>query len=203
MTQLRRQLELPLVVFLFLSGSAFLLKMCYLSLAFNTAFGILFLAAIYAYARTRFGLRIPLALLALVFLAMEVDALGNYFRMYGQRFGPIQYDEFSHLTVQALITPVIVWLMMGVLGHLKYKLSLRLSTFFAAMTMFSLSAFYELIELWDELYFQGQRIWSKHDTATDLQWDLCGIVIGSILANVVLRFQETRRKEKERLSPAY
>jgi hypothetical protein len=78
MSSLQRRIELPLVGFLFLIGSAFLLKMCYLSLAFNTVFGIAFLAAVYFYLRTRFALHIPIALLLLVFIALQVDALGNY-----------------------------------------------------------------------------------------------------------------------------
>jgi uncharacterized membrane protein YjdF len=53
--------------------------------------------------------------------------------------------------------------------------------------MFSLASFYEIIELWDELYFSGQRIWGPYDTATDLQWDLCGIILGTLLANLALK----------------
>jgi uncharacterized membrane protein YjdF len=202
MTQLRRRLELPLVVLLFLGGAAFLLKMCYLSLVFNTAFGIVFLAAIYGYVRMRYELRIPLVLLALVFLAVQVDALGNYYRMYGQKFGPMHYDEFSHMTVQALVTPVIVWLLLELMEKLGHNLSLRLTSFFAAAIMFSLAAFYEIIELWDEVYFHGQRIWSTHDTASDLQWDLCGIIIGCLLANVVLSFKAVRPRSQDNLQPA-
>jgi uncharacterized membrane protein YjdF len=67
------------------------------------------------------------------------------------------------------------------------QLSLGLTTFFAGATIFGLSAFYEIIELWDELYFGGQRIWNARDTATDLQFDLCGIVAGALLAYVLLR----------------
>jgi hypothetical protein len=186
MAQMRRSIELPLVAFLLLAGAAFLLKMCYLSLTFNTLFGMGFLAGIYGYARRRFEVSIPLVLLALIFLALQVDALGNYFRMYGQRFGPMQYDEFSHMTVQAFLTPVLVWLMMNLLGKFGHRVSLPLASFFAATLMFSLAAFYEIIELWDELYFKGQRIWGPYDTATDLQWDLCGIIVGVLLANVVL-----------------
>ena len=182
-----RKLELSVVVLLFISGAAFLLKMCYLSLAFNTIIGIAFLAAVYAYIRLRHNLNIPLVMLALVFAALQVDALGNYFRMYGQQFGPMQYDEFSHMTVQVLVTPVIVWLVRHLLDRLGYQLSLKLTAFFSATIIFSLSAFYEIIELWDEVYFQGHRIWGPHDTASDLQWDLCGIVIGTLLAHVVLR----------------
>ena len=182
-----RKLELSVAMLLFLSGAAFLLKMCYMSLVFNTIFGIAFLAAVYVYVRTRHNVNIPLVMLALVFAALQVDALGNYFRMYGKQFGPMQYDEFSHMTVQVLVTPMIVWLVRQLFDRLGYQLSLKLTAFFAATIVFSLSAFYEIIELWDEVYFQGHRIWGPHDTASDLQWDLCGIVIGTLLAHMVLR----------------
>ena len=59
--------------------------------------------------------------------------------------------------------------------------------------MFSLSACYEIIELWDEVYFRGQRIWGPHDTANDLQWDLCGIIIGTVLALPLLKATESKR----------
>jgi uncharacterized membrane protein YjdF len=187
MKQLLRQIEVSLVAFLALAGSAFLLKMCYLSLAFNTAFGLVFLMAFYGYVRVRHDLNIPPVLLVLVFLAVQVDAVGNYFHMYGKQFGPIHYDEFSHMTVQALVSPLVVWLTQGAFDRLGQRLALGLSSLMAAVTMFSLSAFYEIIELWDEVYFNGHRIWSTHDTANDLQWDLLGILVGTLLANLVLR----------------
>jgi uncharacterized membrane protein YjdF len=186
------RMEVPIVAALFLGGSAFLLKMCYLSLAFNATFGIFFLAAFYSYVRLRHGLNIPLMLLLLVFAAVQVDAVGNFLHMYGSQFGPLQYDEFSHMTVQALVTPIVVWLAQKVLEKFGHRLSLGLTSFFAATTIFSLSAFYEIIELWDEVYFNGHRIWGLHDTASDLQWDLCGIIIGSVLARVVLRVRRVR-----------
>ena len=191
MVQLRRSIELSLVAFLFLAGSAFLLKMCYLSLTFNTLFGLAFLGTVYAYVSVRYALKIPTLLLIFIFLALQVDALGNHFRMYGQQFGPIQYDEFSHMSVQALVTPVIVWLLMSLMNNLGYRLPLWLTSFFAATIMFSLAAFYEIIELWDELHFDGQRIWGPYDTASDLQWDLLGIVIGCVLATQVLKSKRT------------
>ena len=136
-------------------------------------------------------MRIPLVLLGLVFLALQVDALGNFFRMYGRPFGPMQYDEFAHMTVQVLVSPVIVWCAMRLLNH---RLPLWLSAFFAATTVFSLSAAYEIIELWDEIYFGGKRIWGPYDTATDLQWDLCGIIVGTLFSCIMLRtFQPVYR----------
>lgn len=184
---LLHKLEIPLVMLALFAGAAFLTKMCYLSLAFNTLFTIAFLVIFYWYARTRLNLRIPLVLLALVFVALQVDALGNFFRMYGRQFGPMQYDEFSHLVVQVLISPIIVWFVTRLLHEFGYPLPLKLTAFFAATTVFSLSAAYEIIELWDEVYFGGQRIWGKYDTATDLQWDLLGIIVGTVFSCIMLR----------------
>lgn len=187
MDQLIRRLELPIVALLFIAGSAFLLKMAYLPVLTCTILGALFLLAVYVYIRARYGIKIPLILLALVLGAVEVDALGNYFRMYGRHFGPVMYDEFSHMAVQALTAPIIVWLLREGIVRFGYRLPLGLVTVFAVTVLFSLSAFYEIIELWDELYFRGQRIWSPHDAPNDLQWDLAGIIVGALIAYAILR----------------
>src|SRR5687767_7258192 len=128
---LLRKLELPIACVVLLTGAAFLLKMCYLSFAFNCIFGIVFLGVFYAYVSRRHGINIPLTLMGLVFAALQVDALGNYFRMYGRQFGPMHYDEFSHMAVQVFITPLIVWLVGHVLARMGYRLPLKLTVFFA------------------------------------------------------------------------
>ena len=177
--------EVPLVMLSLLAGAAFLTKMCYLSLAFNTIFVMVFLTLFYWYVRGRLGIRIPVLLLVSVFTALQVDALGNYFRMYGNQFGPMQYDQFAHMMVQVLISPLIVWLVHQLLQ--RYRLPFALSALFAMTIVFSLSAAYEIIELWDEIYFGGKRIWGPYDTATDLQWDLCGIIVGTLFSCIMLR----------------
>lgn len=184
---LLHKLEIPFVMLSLFAGAAFLTKMCYLSLAFNTIFAVVFLGVFSWYVRARLNLRIPLALLTLVFLALQVDALGNFFRMYGRQFGPMQYDEFAHMMVQVLVTPAIVWFVTHLLHQNGYRLPLKLTAFFAATTVFSLSAAYEIIELWDEIYFHGKRIWGPYDTPTDLQWDLCGIIVGTLFSCIMLR----------------
>jgi uncharacterized membrane protein YjdF len=175
------------MVALLFAGAAFLTKMCYLSLAFNTIFVVVFLTLFYLYVRRRLNIHIPPGLLGLVFFALQVDALGNYFRMYGQKFGPMHYDEFSHMMVQVLVSPIIVWLVTRILHRRGYRIPLKLTAFFAATMVFSLSAIYEVIELWDEIYFGGRRIWGPYDTATDLQWDLCGIIVGTLFSCIMLR----------------
>lgn len=182
-----RQIEISLVAFMFLFGCAFLLRMCYLSLVFNTLFILAYLTVLYLYLRLRYEVTIPWFLLLCVFAAVEVDALGNFFRLYGQRFGPMQYDEFSHMTVQVLVTPIVVWLIQRALQKLNHQFSLRLISLLSASVMFSLASFYEIIELWDDLYFRGTRIWGRYDTAIDLQWDLCGIAVGTVVANLALK----------------
>jgi uncharacterized membrane protein YjdF len=183
----RRYLEIPVVGLALLAGAAFLTKMCYLGLAFNSIFVIIFLALVYWYVRARLNTQIPVGLLGLVFAALQVDALGNFFHMYGRQFGPMQYDEFAHMMVQVLVSPIIVWLLGRVLLQLGYRLPLKLTAFFAATIVYSLSAIYEIIELWDEIYFGGHRIWGSYDTATDLQWDLCGIIVGTLFSCIMLR----------------
>jgi len=188
MNQWLRRLELPIVTVLFLAGSAFLLKLAYLKLLVSTSCGILFLLAFYAYVKQRYGVRVPLVLLCLVFAGIEVDAIGNYFHRYNRPFGPLaDYDEFAHFTVPIFVTPVIVWLLREGIERFRYRLPLGLITFFAITTTFSLTAFYEVIELWDETVFGGKRIWTLHDTSNDLQMDLAGIIIGALLAYAVLK----------------
>lgn len=187
LTRLRTRLEIPLATLTLFAGAAFLTKMCYLSLAVNTIFVVVFLGVFYFYLRSRVNLRIPFVLLGLVFTALQVDALGNFFHMYGQKFGPLQYDELAHMTVQVLVSPIIVWLVSNVLHRYGYRLPTKLTAFFAATIVFSLSAIYEIIELWDEIYFGGHRIWGPYDTATDLQFDLCGIIVGTLFSCIMLR----------------
>ncbi|HYG79318.1 MAG TPA: hypothetical protein VD861_02965 [Pyrinomonadaceae bacterium] len=188
MSRLIRHLEFPLAALMFLAGSAFLLKMCYLSLLQNTVFVGFFLLIFYAYLRARHRLKIPPALLLLVMAALEVDALGNYFQLYGRHFGPVMYDEFAHLAVQALTAPLILWLAREGLARVGYHLPLGLVTVFSVMALFSMSGLYEIIELWDERYFGGQRIWSTHDAPNDLQWNLAGIIIGSVSTYLVMKY---------------
>src|SRR5215210_4804701 len=121
MHPLLKRLDVPATIALLFAGAAFLLKMCYLPFVTCTLLGAAWLAAVYFYLRARYRIRLPPVLLFLVFAALEVDALGNFFRMYGRAvLGSVMYDEFAHLAVQALTMPLIVWLLAASLrrfGH--------------------------------------------------------------------------------------
>src|SRR5215510_12956276 len=118
MIQSVKRFQWPIATVMFVIGAAFLTKMCYLSLAFNTVFGVVYLLAFFGLVRALFDVNVPPLLLALVLCGVEVDALGNYFRMYGNQFGPLQYDEFAHLSIQVLVTPLAVWLAVAALAKL-------------------------------------------------------------------------------------
>jgi uncharacterized membrane protein YjdF len=98
------------------------------------------------------------------------------------------YDEFAHLTVQALTSPIIIWLAAAALLRSGYRLPLGLVIIFSITTLFSITAFYEVIELWDELYFLGQRIENQHDAPNDLQWNLAGIILGSVVTYAIMNY---------------
>ena len=180
-------LRVPALFALVVTGTAYLLKMCYMPYWQVTLLGAAWLAAVYFYARLFHGITMPPALLVLVFGAVQVDALGNLFRMYGHRFGPVMYDEFAHMAVQTLAAPLCVWLLGAALARFGYRPPLGALIFFTVTTLFSLTAFYEIVELWDERYFGGQRIWSTHDAPNDLQWNFLGILLGAAAAYLILR----------------
>ena len=177
----------PLGAALLATGTAYLLQMCYMPYLLCSAIGAAWLLAVHLYVRALYRARIPAALLLLAFGAVQVDALGNLFRLYGRALGPVSYDEFAHMSVQALVAPVVVWLLREALARRGHRLPLGLLTFFAASALFALTAFYEIIELWDERYFRGQRIWSTHDAPNDLQWNFFGLLAGALATYFLMR----------------
>ncbi len=178
---------------LLLWGSVFLLRMAYLRIWYSTPICIAWLGAIWFYVKQRFDVKIPIVLLALVYASVALDGLGNLFDLYSTKYKYIQYDEFTHTAIPALTAPVIVWLLNEGLKRFGYRLPLWLVTFFACTTMFTISGFYEIIELWDDKYFwpqPGMRIHGPYDTANDLQCDLIGLVIGGIAAFLIFKRRE-------------
>ena len=125
--------------------------------------------------------------------------------MYDSKFKYFQYDEFTHTAIPALTAPVIVWLLNEGLKRFGYRLPLWVVTCFAITTMFTISGFYEVIELWDDKYFwpqPGMRIHGSYDTANDLQCDLIGMVIGGVAAFLILRRQEQVKANAQQILSA-
>jgi uncharacterized membrane protein YjdF len=174
---------------LFIAASAFLLNLAYLGVFVATGICGALLLAFYAYIHWRRRVKLPIIHILLMLGAVEVDTLGNYFHLYGRPFGPMQYDEFSHMLCSALVAPVVMWLLQTATERGDYRLPLSLVAVIAVAMIFSFCGFYEIIELWDERYFHGKRIWGPYDTSNDLQWDLIGAVAGAALAYAALRLK--------------
>jgi hypothetical protein len=194
-------LRILIVAGFFGAASFFLLKLAYLGVMAATGIGGALLLTFSIYLRRRFGERIPTSFLFLLLGAIEVDALGNYFHLYGKPFGPVQYDEFAHMLCSALVTPVVIWILQSSAKRGGYRLPLGLITVIAVAMIFSLCGFYEIIELWDERYFHGKRIWGPYDTSNDLQQDLIGTLAGAALAYLVLKPKHSSAKQPDRLAP--
>lgn len=191
----RRIYDTLIVLGLLTWGTIFLLKMAYLPLYLSTPICLLWLGATYWFCWRRLGLRIPLFLLALAYVSVALDGLGNWFDLYNTRFTYFQYDEFTHTVVPTLTAPVVVWLLHEGLRRFGYGLPLGLVTGFAVATMFTLAGFYEVIELWDDKYLHpepGMRIHGSYDTANDLQCDLLGMIVGGLIAYGWLKRRQTR-----------
>lgn len=190
-------LDAVIVAGLFAWGAIFLLRMAYLRIWFSTPICIAWLGAIYVYVKWRFELKIPLILLFLVYASVALDGLGNLFDLYNAKYKYFQYDEFTHTAIPALTAPVVIWLLHEVLKRFGYRLPIGLVTFFAITTMFTVSGFYEIIELWDDKYMwpqPGMRIHGAYDTPNDLQCDLLGLVAGGLIAYALTKRRENAQR---------
>src|SRR5438128_6543845 len=105
---------------------------------------------------------------------------------------PIPYDVFAHFTIPMLSAPVIIWLFATGIEKFQYVLPLGVIAFFSVTINFFFSGFYEVVELWDELFFHGKRIWTLHDTSIDLQWGLFGSIVGALLTYLILKISEQK-----------
>ncbi len=177
--------ELPIVVLVFVMVA---LNLPYESFGVITITSLILLAIIRLYIQWRYHITTPVSILLFVFLSVEIDAVGNFLSLYKTMKEPLPYDVFAHFTIPLLSAPVITWLLATGLEKFQYRLPLGVITFFSVTINFLLSGLYEIIELWDELFFHGQRIWTLHDTSNDLQWGLLGGSAGASLTYLWLRF---------------
>jgi len=198
MNEIVKRFEPLIIAGLLIWGVAFLLRLPYLQVWVIMPVCVAYLWAIQSFVMARYKVKIPVALLFLVWASVALDSFGNLrfggsFSLYDTKFKYFQYDEFTHTVIPALVAPVIVWLLRAGLDRFGYRLPLGLVTFFAMTTMFTISGFYEIVELWDDKYMwptPGMRIHGAYDTANDLQCDLIGMIIGGLMAYAILKRQQ-------------
>jgi hypothetical protein len=181
-----RYFELPIVL---LGLMVIALNLPYKSFAMITTISLILLAMIRFYVQWRYSITVPLIILLLIFLSVQVDAVGNYLSLYKTLTEPLPYDVFAHFTIPMIIAPVLIWLFATSLEKSHYRLPIGIISFCSVTINFFLSGFYEVIELWDELFFNGKRIWTLHDTSNDLQWGLLGSITGATLTYLWLKIR--------------
>lgn len=184
------RLDYLILTLLSVASSWFLLRLAYLPVYQSTLAIIILLALTYWWLSQRFGIRIPMSVMFLLVVAVQVDGIGNIFGLYTKRFPYIQYDEYSHCLIPLLAMPAVVWAVATILEKVNARIPFGLICVFSFTVVFSLSAFYEVIELWDDKYMHpvpGMRIHGPYDTANDLQWDMIGMALGALLAYRLLK----------------
>lgn len=177
-------LELPVLTAIFIIVA---INLPYKSFGLITTITVVLLGVIRAYIKWRYQVTVPWLILLFTFLSIEIDAFGNLLNLYQTMKEPVPYDVFAHFTIPMLSAPVIIWLFATGIEKFEYSLPLGVIAFFSVTINFFLSGFYEVVELWDELFFHGKRIWTLHDTSNDLQWGLLGSIVGAIATYLILR----------------
>lgn len=184
-------------IIIFVSKSFLLVRLPYREWNVNALYTTLILGAFYCYFRFRYKLAPPLIMVFFLGAAVGVDVLGNYFHLYGQPFGPMQYDEFSHFVTAGLSLPPAMWLLRATTRRFGLMIPLNLLSFLSVTITFSFTAYYEILELWDEKFFGGKRLWTPTDSANDLQYGLAGIVLAALITSLVFKIQDRYLAERE------
>ena len=188
------RLDYLILTLLSIAASWFLMRLAYLPVYQSTLAIIALLALTYWYLVNRFEIRVPISVMFLLVVAVEVDGIGNILGLYNTRFPYIQYDEYSHCLISLLVMPAVVWAVATVLEKRNARMPFGLTCTFAFAVVYSIAAFYEVIELWDDKYMHpvpGMRIHGPYDTANDLQWDLFGMALGTVLGYKLLKPQSS------------
>ena len=160
----------------------------------NTALTLPLLLLIYCFFRFRQNVVIPLGVVACLAVAIALDVIGNLFQLYGHPFGPLpDYDIFTHFLGSGFSLVPVMFLLRATTRRMGVRLPQSMVGFFATTVTFSLCAWYEILELWDELFWgDNERIHGSHDTASDLQFDLAGIVCFALIASLIFVLKDRR-----------
>ncbi|HKP11110.1 MAG TPA: hypothetical protein VJZ91_03335 [Blastocatellia bacterium] len=163
----------------------------------NLALTLPLLLLIYCFFRFRQNIVIPLSVVGCLAAAIALDVLGNLFQLYGHPFGPLpDYDMFTHFLGSGFSLVPVMWLLRATTRRMGVRLPQAMVGFFATTVTFSLCAWYEILELWDELFWgDNERIHGSHDTANDLQFDLAGIVCFALFASLVYVLKDRREPQ--------
>lgn len=173
----------------FAAKSLLLIRLPYRPWYENAVYTSVLLLALYFYFRFRQNIVFPSFVIFCLGAAVGIDVLGNLFHLYDTSFGPFaNYDEFAHFFGSGFSLVPAMWLLRATTRRMGFGLPQNLLAFLSVTVTFSFCSWYEILELWDELFYGDfTRIHSLHDTANDLQYDLAGIVIFALVASMIFK----------------
>jgi uncharacterized membrane protein YjdF len=183
----------------FAGKSMLLIRLPYREWPVNTVYTCSLLLFFYLYFRFRQKLAAPPFVVFSLAAAVAVDILGNKLGLYGNPFGPLRdYDEFAHFAGSGFSAIAAYWLLRAGTKRMGYALSGRLLAFLSTTIAFTYCGWYEILELWDELFYGDfTRIHTWDDTANDLFYDFLGVIVFIAAAALLFALKE-RRAEKGR-----
>lgn len=177
----------------FIAKSALLIRLPYRDWYYNAGWTTLIIGWFYCFFRFRFKAKPPVFILFCLFFAIGIDVAGNFFHLYGQKYFGIEYDEYTHMIGSACSLVPVMWAFRTTTRRMGFRLPNDLVAFLSTTITFSLCAYYEILELWDELFWGDmERIHGSHDTSNDLMWDLGGIIIAALISIMVFKFLDRR-----------
>ena len=179
----------------FVGKSALLIRLPYRPASENAFYTTMLLLAFYCYFRFRYKLSPPLIILFCLGAAVGVDVMGNYLQLYGTQFGPVKFDEFSHFLGSAFALVPAMWLVRATTRRFGHKLPLDFIAFISVTITFSFCAYYEILELWDELFWGDfERLHGSRDSPNDLQFDLAGIITAALVSALIYKLADRRHR---------
>src|ERR1044072_504878 len=194
-----RQLEFYAFTILAFAGKSLLLiRLPYRPWYINAIYTSLLLLLLYCYFRFRQNIVFPSFVIFCLAAAVGVDVLGNLFGFYGHPFGPLpDYDEFAHFFGSGFALVPAMWLLRATMRRLGFRLPQNLLAFLSVTVTFSFCSWYEILELWDELFYADNiRIHTLHDTANDLQYDLAGIIAFALVSSLIFKLIDRRADDE-------
>jgi len=186
----------------FAAKSWLLIRLPYRPWSQNAIYTIILLTFLYCFFRFRQQLIFPIFVILCLATAIGIDVAGNFFQLYGKPFGPLNdFDEFAHFFGSGFSLIPVMWLTRATTRRMGFRLPQPMLAFFSTTITFSFAAWYEILELWDEVFYGDNiRIWSPHDTAVDLQSNLAGIVFFALLSSLFFKTID-RHEARDLLRP--
>lgn len=186
------------LLMMLLIGLALAILFPYFPIAVAIICGLLFLLLVRLVLKKELGTTLPFFINCLLFLGILADSVGNALGLYGKKWGPLWYDSWMHLFIPFCLSFSFSWLFNSLRLQKKIHIGRFLTWILVFSLAFSLTAFYEITELWDELYFGGKRIFGSHDTPQDLQWDMIGIILGMLTYSAITKVSQKRKIKDSR-----